>query len=275
MSFTRALHMAIMAALGLAFLLPLIWVGISAIRPEQEIFRYVSPVSWQTIWPSNPTAENLIGLWFSPFAVAIFNSIFVAAVTVIAGLFVSALAAFALAVIPFPGRNVVFTCMIVSFLIPFDAIAQPLHGIMRGLNLQNSYAGLILPGIGNGLAVFLLRQFFLGIPAELSEAGRVDGMTWFGVFWRLYLPLSMPALVSAGLILFIFQWQAYLWPLIIAPADKYKVAAVALAQFSTSYDVKFGLMFAGSMLVALIPMVILVFFQRQFTSSIAATGSKE
>ena len=269
------LHMAVVAAVALVFFLPLYWVTISSLRPEDDIFRYLNPFSLWTFFPNRLTFENIIGLWSGDFARAIFNSLFVAIVTVIAGLAVCTPAAFALAAIDFPGRALVFTVMIVSFLIPFDAIAVPLFYIMRGFNLQNTYTGLILPGVGNGLTVFLLRQFFLGIPKELREAAMVDGMGWFQIFWRIYLPLSTPALIGAGLIMFIFQWQAYLWPLLIAPSNDMKVAAVALAQFSTEYHVSFGLLFAGAMFLSLIPMVILVGFQQYFTGSVAATGSKE
>jgi multiple sugar transport system permease protein/putative chitobiose transport system permease protein len=194
---------------------------------------------------------------------------------VIGGLAVCAPAAFALSAIEFPGQGVVFLIMVVSFLIPFDAIAFPLYTIMQGLGLQNSYLGLILPGIGNGLAVFLLRQFFLGLPKELREAAMVDGMGWFGIFWHIYLPLSRPALISAALIMFVFQWQSFLWPLIIAPGTDYKVAAVAIAEFSSEHAANFGQTFAAAMFVSLIPMAILLAFQKYFTGSVAATGSKE
>jgi ABC-type glycerol-3-phosphate transport system permease component len=267
--------MAIIAAVALVFFMPLYWLTISSLRPEDDIFRYLNPFSLWTFIPNRLTFDNVINLWTGAFARAIFNSLFVAVVTVIVGLAVCAPAAFALAAIDFPGRSLVFTAMIVSFLIPFDAIAVPLFYIMRGFSLQNTYAGLILPGVGNGLTVFLLRQFFLGIPKELREAAMVDGMGWFQIFWRIYLPLSPPALISAGLIMFIFQWQAYLWPLLIAPSNDMKVAPVALAQFSTEYHVSFGLIFAGAMFLSLIPMVILVGFQQYFTGSVAATGSKE
>jgi ABC-type glycerol-3-phosphate transport system permease component len=267
--------MAVIAGVALVFFLPLYWLTVSSLRPEDDIFRYLNPFGPWTFIPNRLTFDNIVGLWSGAFARAIFNSLFVAIVTVIGGLAVCAPAAFALAVIDFPGRALVFTAMIVSFLIPFDAIAVPLFYIMRGVNLQNTYAGLILPGVGNGLTVFLLRQFFLAIPKELREAAMVDGMGWFQIFWRIYLPLSPPALISAGLIMFIFQWQAYLWPLLIAPSNEMKVAAVALAQFSTEYHVSFGLLFAGAMFLSLIPMAILVGFQRYFTSSVAATGSKE
>lgn len=270
-----ALHMAVIAAVALVFLFPLYWMMVSALRPEDDIFRYLNPFGILTVVPNRLTFDNIVGLWSGAFARAIFNSLFVAVVTVVAGLAVCAPAAFALAAIEFPGRAIVFSAMVISFLIPFDAIAVPLFYILRGLNLQNTYLGLVLPGVGNGLAVFLLRQFFFAIPKELKEAALVDGMSWFQIFWHIYLPLSRPALISAGIIMFIFQWQAYLWPLLIAPSNDYKVAAVALAQFSTEYHVSFGLLFAGATFLSLIPMVILVGFQQYFTGSVAATGSKE
>lgn len=257
------------------FFLPLWWITISAFRPIDEIFRYLSSLSVWTVFPRELTLASVTELWRSEFARAIFNSVFVSAITVAVGVIVCAAAAFALAVISFPGRNAVFTIMIVSFLIPFDAIALPLFNILRGVGLQNTYVGLILPGIGNGLAVFLLRQFFLGIPRELREAAMIDGMGYFGIFWRIYLPLSRHALVSAGLILFIFQWQAYLWPLLIAPAPDYKVAAVAIAQFSTTFEIRYDLIFAAAFFISAIPMVILVGFQQFFTESVASTGGKE
>jgi putative chitobiose transport system permease protein len=271
----RLLRGSVIALLGLVFFLPLWWVTVSALRPQEEIFAFLSPLSPWTLWPRSPTLAHVVELWSGPFARAIFNTMYVTAVTVVLGLVISAKAGFALAVIPFKFREVVFIVMVVSFLIPFDAIALPLFGIMRGYGLQNTYTGLILPGIGNGLAVFLLRQFFLGIPRELREAAMIDGMGWFGIFWRIYVPLSVPALIGAGLILFVFQWQAYLWPLIIAPAPDYKVAAVAIAQFSDFYGTNYSLIFAGSFFISIIPMLVLVVFQRFFAASIAASGSKD
>ena len=257
------------------FVLPLWWVAVSALRPEQEIFHFLSPLSVQTLVPLDPTLQNVVALWSSPFAQAIMNSVLVSAATVLLGLVICSAAAFALAVIDFPGQRIVFAAMVVSFLIPFDAVAVPLYGIMRGLHLQNTYTGLVLPGIGNGLAVFLLRQFFLGLPRDLRDAARMDGAGWFSIFRTIYLPLSGPALVSAALILFVFQWQAYLWPLLIAPQPRYKVAAVAVAEFASTYDVKYALVFAGALFISLIPMGVLLGFQRYFRASVASTGGKE
>ena len=272
---THPLRTLAVIVIAVLFFIPLWWVTVSALRPSDAIFRYLSPLSLWSFWPKDLTFDNIVELWQGNFRRAITNSIVVSGVTVIIGLVICSTAAFALAVIEFPLRGLVFMIMVVSFLIPFDAIAVPLFGIMRDMKLQNTYTGLILPGVGNGLAVFLLRQFFLGIPKELREAAVVDGLSWFGIYWRIYLPLSGPAMISAALILFVFQWQAYLWPLLIAPAPQYKVASVAIAQFSGQYKVDFGLIFAAALFISLIPMVVLTLLQRFYSASVAATGSKE
>ncbi len=269
------LRTVVVIGCALLFILPLWWIMVSALRPQGDIFRYLSPISPWTLLPKDFTLDSLIELWHGSFRHAIMNSIIVTSVTVLVGLAVCSAAAFALAVIDFPFRNAVFLVMVVSFLIPFDAIAVPLYQIMRGVNLQNTYTGLILPGIGNGLAVFMLRQFFLGIPKGLREAALVDGMSYFRIYWSIYLPLSIPALISAALMLFIFQWQAYLWPLLIAAAPQYKVASVAIAQFSSSVETNYSLIFAGALVISVIPMLVLTLFQRYYASSIASTGSKE
>jgi putative chitobiose transport system permease protein len=269
---------ALVAVLGtlvaLVFVLPLWWTVVSALRPERETFSTLSPVSIWTILPRHFTLSNFGHLSEGSFGLAMVNSVIVTVATVVIGLVICSMAAFALAVLDFPGRGVVFGFMVISFLIPFDAIAIPLTGIFRDADLQNSYLALILPGVGNGFAVFLLRGFFLGIPVELSEAARLDGLGWWGIFRRIYLPLSRPALIGAGLILFVFQWQAYLWPLLIAPTASKRVAPVAIAQFAGEHGVDFGAIFAGAVATAIVPLLVLLFFQRYFTESVTHTGVK-
>jgi multiple sugar transport system permease protein/putative chitobiose transport system permease protein len=262
------------AVIALLFIVPLWWTVASALRPQQETFSTVSPVTLWTLIPRHLTVDNFARLFDTQFARAMFNSMVVTVVTVVAGLAICALAAFALAVLRFPGRTVFFAVMVVSFLIPFDAIAIPLMSIFRGVHLENTYLALILPGVGNGFAVFLLRGFFKGIPFELAEAARVDGLGWWGIFWRIYLPLSRPAMIGAGLILFVFQWQAYLWPLLIAPDPEMQVAPVAIAQFAGQQGVDFGAIFAGATMTALVPLLVLLFFQRYFTQSVSSSAVK-
>ena len=262
---------AVVAAL---FVLPLWWTVASALRPQSETFSTLSPVSIWTLLPRELTLENFSQLARGDFALAMWNSLLVTAATIVLGLAICSAAAFALAVMDFPARTAIFGFMVISFLIPFDAIAIPLTSVFRDAGLQNTYLGLILPGIGNGFAVFLLRGFFMGIPKELGEAARVDGLGWWGIFWRIYLPLSRPALIGAGLILFVFQWQSYLWPLLIAPDPSKRVAPVAIAQFASEHGVDFGAIFAGSVVTALLPLLVLLFFQRYLTQSVTQTGVK-
>ncbi|MDI5938824.1 carbohydrate ABC transporter permease [Micromonospora sp. PTRAS2] len=260
------------AALAVA---PLLWAVVSSLRPGEEIFRYLSPVSVRTVVPSTVSLDNYRAVLESSFTLALLNSVLVTTVSVALGLAVSSLAAFALAMIPFPGRAALFGVMVVSFLVPFEAIAIPLASTFREADLQNTLVGLILPAVGNGLAIFLLRQFFLGIPTSLSEAARMDGLSWFGIYLRIYLPLSRASMVGAGLILFVFQWQSFLWPLLIAPAPAVRVAPVAIADFAQESGVDYGQMFAAATLTAVVPLLVLLFAQRQFASSLASTGERE
>jgi multiple sugar transport system permease protein/putative chitobiose transport system permease protein len=202
------------------------------------------------------------------------NSIIVALATVVVGLVVCSMAAFALAAIPFRGRGVVFGVVVVSFLIPFEAIAIPLSQAFRDWGLANSYTGLILPGVGNGLAIFTLRQFFLGVPSELREAAEMDGAGWWRVYWQIYLPLSRSALVGAGLILFLFQWQSFLWPVLIVDSDNMDLAPVTLAKNFGAFTSDYGRVFAEAVAISIIPAVLLLVFQRFFVASLKTSGSK-
>jgi|1186.fasta_scaffold63266_2 putative chitobiose transport system permease protein len=259
---------------ALLFLLPLWWTVAGALRPQRETFRTLSPVTIWTVLPKHLELANFRRLIDGAFGRAILNSVGVTAATVVIGLAICATAAFALAVLDFPGRSAVFALMVVSFLVPFDAIAIPLTSIFRDAGLQNTYLALVLPGVGNGFAVFLLRGFFQNVPADLADAARVDGLGWWGIFLRIYLPLSKPALIGAGLILFVFQWQSYLWPLLIAPDPQYRVAPVAIAQLAGEHGVDFGGIFAGAVVTAGIPLLVLLFFQRYFTESLSSSGLK-
>jgi putative chitobiose transport system permease protein len=270
----RSLRLITIVACGLAFLLPIWWMLVTALRPQGEAFRYLSLSAWSFL-PNNPTLNNFIAVIQGPFARAVVNTAIVSLATVVVGLAVCSMAAFALAAMDFRGRAVVFAIVVVSFLIPFDAIVVPLAQIMRSGSLQNSYTALVLPAIGNGMVVFLLRQFFLGIPKELREAAMIDGLGWFGIFLRIYLPVSTNALISAAIILFINQWQSYLWPLLVAPAAGFKMVAVAIAEMSALQTVKYEQVFAAAFITSLVPLLVLWIALRFFGASIATTGSKD
>jgi putative chitobiose transport system permease protein len=259
---------------GFLFLLPIWWTFTGSLRPNSDIFSNLDHISWRTFFPANLTLSNYATLFGGGIGHATLNSLFVAAVTIVLGLVICSCAAFALAAIDFRGRNVVFVVVLISFLVPFEAIAIPLANLFRDWDLANTYAGLILPGLGNGMAIFLLRTFFLAVPVELAEAGRMDGLGWWGIFSRIYIPLSRPALIGAGLTLFLFQWQSYVWPLLIGTDDQHTLAPIALATLEGQHSVNYGALFAGSIVLTLIPLIMIISFQRYFVQSATTSGLK-
>lgn len=273
---TRTVSMTLfVAVVSLVFVIPFVWIVITSLRPTEEALRYTAPFERRTFIPDSLTLDNYVELVTGPFLRAITNSLLVASASVVVGLVFASTAAYAFATVEFRGRGVLFAVVVFSFMIPFEVLAIPLSSAVRDLDLTNSYITLVLPGIGNGLAVFLLRQFFLGVPKELGEAASIDGASWAGVFWRIYLPLSRPALISAGLMIFLFQWQAYLWPLLVTTDTDHEVGSVALARFfGQSYDADYGLIFAGAAVLAGVPALLLLFFQRHLVETGASSGLK-
>ncbi|QAY72242.1 carbohydrate ABC transporter permease [Agromyces protaetiae] len=259
---------------ALAFLLPLAWMLFGSFRTETDLFTSQYPLTPWILFPRTFTLDNYTGVLGGVFSLSVVNSILVTAVTVLVGLLVNAMAAFAFALSRGRGAPILFGFVVLCFLIPFDALAVPLANLFKDWSLWNTYAGLILPGIANGFVIFALRQFFLAIPGELAEAARIDGLSSWGIFWRIYLPLSKPALIGAGFTLFLFQWGAYLWPLLIGTAPDKMLGPIALASLSSQTEVHWGQIFAGAVLLTIVPMLLLLFFQRHFTGSLSTSGSK-
>lgn len=259
---------------ALAVFLPLWWVFASSLRPGNTFVEYVTPLSWLAFIPVGGDLTNYQGLLSGVFITGLLNSFLVAGLTIVFGLAIAVLAAYALATMDFPGRRAVFTGIVLVAMIPFDAIAIPLVSLFQDWGLNDSYAGLILPALANGFAIFVLRQFFMAIPSELMDAAEVDGLGRFGTLWRIVLPLSKPALIGAGMMLFLSQWQAYLWPLLIGTSPERQLAPIALANLSTQFTVDLGQILAGSFVLSIIPMILLLLFQRQYTESLSTTGLK-
>lgn len=262
-------------AITVAFMVPVAWLVAGGLRPSDEIFSSLTPLSLDTFIPKAADFENFENAMAGPFRTGLINSLIVAVSTVVGGLVVCSLAAFALSAIRLPGRNVIFMAIIFSFLVPEEVIALPLSLLFSKWGLQNTYAGLILPFLGNGMVIFLLRQFFMAIPTQLVDAAKVDGAGWLRIFATIYLPLSLPALISGGLILFNGQWQAYLWPLLMTTREDQYLAPITLGLMVGQYKTDFGQIFAASTILSLIPAAILLIFQRYFTDSIANSGIKE
>jgi ABC-type glycerol-3-phosphate transport system permease component len=241
---------------------------LGSFRPSSEIVLESSGLTLNLFLPSAPTISNYVNLLQTPFGFSLVTSIFVAAAVTTGGLVVCSLAAFALSAIRFRYRELVFAAVVISFAIPGDATAFALLRLARSWGLENNVVGLILPGIGDGIVIFLLRQFFRGIPSELIDAARMDGASWGSILLRVYVPLSKPALIGGALILFITQWQAYLWPLLIISNGALDLAPISLVkEVYGQYTVDYGQMFAGAVILTAVPALVLVPLQRFFVRS--------
>lgn len=273
-AWATAVLTAAAAISAIAVFLPLWWVFASSLRPGNTFVDYVTPLSWLAFIPIGGDLTNYQGLLSGVFLTGLANSFLVAGLTIVFGLAIAVLAAYALATMDFPGRRIIFTGIVLVAMIPFDAIAIPLVSLFQDWGLNDSYAGLVLPALANGFAIFVLRQFFMAIPSELMDAAEVDGLGRLGTLWRIVLPLSKPALIGAGMMLFLSQWQAYLWPLLIGTSPERQLAPIALANLSTQFTVDLGQILAGSFVLSIIPMILLLLFQRQYTESLSTTGLK-
>jgi multiple sugar transport system permease protein len=260
---------------SLCFVLPLIWSLASSLRPLDEIFKYTSPFSLKAFFPDHLDLSAYVSIfWDKGFGIAVFNSVFVATATVLGGLIINGLAGFVFAVFQFPGRQLLFFITVLSFLVPFEAISIPLYNVIKLLGWIDSYYALIIPGLANGVVIFLFRQFFSQIPRELAEAARMDGAGWLRILWQIYLPLSKPVIISAALLIFLFQWESFLWPLICTRSEHLKVIQVALAGFQERYTTLWNELFAASNVATLIPLFVLLPLQRFYIQGVTGAGFK-
>ena len=260
--------------LATVFILPALWILGGSLRPSGEIFGSISPLSWRTLIPSSVSLDNYISLLSGGFATALANSFVASILAVAVGLALSALASYALAVLSFRGRSAVFAFVVVSFMVPFEAIAIPLSQQFGDWGLTNTVVGLVLPAIGNGLAIFNLRQYFLSLPDSLREAARIDGASEIRILWSIYVPNSGSALTNSGLLIFLGQWTSYLWPLLVINEQDRQVAPVALAKTFGEYSTDFGQNFAGAVMLALVPALLMFAMQRFFGGIAMSRGEK-
>ena len=262
--------------LALIVLLPLAFALVSSFRPLDEIYKYMSPVTWRTFWPSELTFEAYQSLFVDRgFGRTLLNTFLVGFSSVLGGLVLGSMAAFAFVYFEFRGKAALFLLVLLTFMIPFEVISIPLYSLVNQLGWIDTYAGIIVPGLANGLVVFLFRQFFLELPYSLIESARMDGASWGRVYARIVMPLCKPVTVSASLLIFIQQWESFMWPLIATRSKEYKVIQVALSDFITEYGTYWNEMFAAAILSVLIPVILLIPLQRYYVQGIANTGSKE
>ena len=266
---------AVLAAIAVIALFPLIYIILASFRTDEEIFRYALPFSIHTLIPVEWTLENykVIFTQFS-FWRPILNTCLVVLILVPLNLMVASVAAYAFAFFDFKWKNALFAIFIVSFMVPTDSIALPLYSLISDMGLVNSLTALILPSISSGLAMFLFTQFFRGIPKSLLEAARVDGANWSHIFFRIVSPLSIPVFITAGLMIFVSEWNNYLWPLLVTRSEEVRTIQVSLAYFKDENETFWSYIYAASSISAIVPVLVYLPLQKYFVQGIASSGIK-
>lgn len=254
---------------------PLLWAITSSLRPDTEIYQYALPFQWHTFVPVEFTLDAYKSLFTEfNFQRPIINTLIVSLLTVLFSCIVNSIAAFGFAFFHFKGKKALYALVLVSFMVPFESIAIPLYKVVYQFDWVNTFKGLIVPGVADGLVLFLFVQFFSGIPQELFEAARIDGANWFQIYLRILIPMSKPVLITAALMVFINQWNSFLWPLLVAHGRDIRLIQVALSDFTAEHVTLWSCLYASSVVSALIPLLLFLPFQKYYVEGITSSGIK-
>jgi multiple sugar transport system permease protein len=272
----RILIELLVAAVAVLFVLPVVLIFITSFKPDAEI------VKFESVIPKNPAQgwqENYAHVLGTPEDIPIFrwllNSIFISGSVTLLVLIVDSLAAYALARLNLPGKRWVFALILATLMVPGQILLVPVYLILNHLGWIDSPLALIVPAGAGAFGVFLLHQFFRGVPRELEEAAAIDGCSRFGIYWHVMLPLTRPALATLGIFTFIGSWNDFLAPLVFLDSVEHYTLPVGVALFQSSYASEYGLTLSASVLCTLPMIVIFLLFSRQIIRGMALSGLKE
>jgi multiple sugar transport system permease protein len=267
---TMAASYAILLLLSLTMVFPFIWMLLSSFKDATQIFQL-------RLFPTKPTLENYATILLSKrsrFPQWFLNSAIVAACTTSSVLFFDSLLGYTLSKFTFPGKKLIFLLIISTLMIPTEMLVIPWYALARALKWGNTYWGIMFPGMISAFGVFLMRQFMSTIPDDLIDAARIDGRSEFMIFITVVMPLVTPALATLAIFNFIGNWNAFLWPLIIASRPAMFTLPVGLANFSGEAGSDWHLIMTGAT-VSMIPLVVIfLLFQKQIVRGIAMSGLK-
>ncbi len=261
----------LLVSIAFVMLFPLLWlIGTAFKSPTENIFQFPPQ-----LFPRQPTFQNFIRVWESnPFGQYLFNSTVVAVLTVSLNLLFCSLAAYPLARLEFRGKDLIFTGVVSTIMIPFQIVMIPLYILVVQLGLRNTYLGVIFPDIASAFGIFLLRQAFQGVPKELEEAARMDGCSELGLWWNVMLPAIRPALVTLAIFVFIGSWSDFLWPLIVLDRPEYYTLPLGVASLAGTFSLDWRLIAAGSV-ISIAPILLLfLFMQRYIVPTETGSGVK-
>jgi multiple sugar transport system permease protein len=265
---TMILISGAMGVLALFTVAPLLWMLSGAFKRADQVFQL-------SLIPAAPTLDNFVYVLTQvPFLRYMLNSLIVALVVTVAALFFHSMAGYALARLRFPGRDVLFFLIYATLMVALPVILVPLYVIVRTLGMVDNFAGLIVPSIFNAFGIFLLRQYFLGLPRELEEAAELDNCGYWRIYWHVALPLARPIMAALAVFFFLYNWNSFLWPLTITNNQDLWMIQLGIASFHSEHSAAWNYIMAASTLAAAPTMALFFVFQRQIVSSLKSTGMK-
>jgi multiple sugar transport system permease protein len=264
----RALLYLIMLLGGLGMVFPFVWMVVSSLKSASEIYSL-------SLVPPNPSLANYREvLDETPFVRWFANSLLVALITTASVAFFDSLVGYVLAKFRFPGRQVIFVVILSTLMVPTEMLVIPWYVLAINMHWTDSYWGIMFPGVISAFGIFLMRQFFMGVPDDLLDAARLDGFSEFRIFWKIALPLVKPALAALCIFTFLGNWNAYIWPLIVVRSEEMRTLPVGVAFFSSEAGSAFHLIMAAAAMATIPVILVFIVFQRQIIKGIALTGVK-
>ena len=261
----------ILILIALVMIIPFLWMLSAAIKSDREVFQ-MNPFVWI---PENPKWSNYVNIWTKiPFGKFVQNTVFLTIVVTILQLVTSSFAAYSFAKLNFKYKSGLFLAYIATIAMPWQVYMVPQFIMMRKMGLNDKLLAIICLQAFSAFGVFMMKQFYEGIPDDLCEAARIDGMSEYKIYAKIMLPLSKPALSTLTIFTFVATWNDYLGPLIYLKSQEKKTIQLGLKMFISQYSSDYGLIMAGSVL-SLIPVLIMfLLLQRYFVEGVASTGLK-
>ncbi|MCZ8514247.1 carbohydrate ABC transporter permease [Paenibacillus filicis] len=269
-SLRKALLYVLIIFVSLSMVVPFIWMISASLKSEAEVFGF--PIRWI---PSTFYWSNYVKVWVKlPFFSYYMNTIKIAVSTTLLQIITCSMAAYAFSKVRFPERDNLFFLYVATMMIPYQVMMIPQFLLMKQLGMINSHWALILLGAFSPFGVFLFRQFFMSIPEELSEAARIDGLSEFGIYFRIMLPLTRPAIASLTIFTFMHAWNDFLGPLIYLNSDNLFTLQLGMQHFQSEHATEYGPLMAAAV-SAVIPTIIIYFLaQDHFVEGISAGAVK-
>ncbi|WP_175953627.1 carbohydrate ABC transporter permease [Schaalia sp. Marseille-Q2122] len=283
----RVFSYLVLVGLAVFFLFPLIFMFVSSLKADTQIVSDMD--SLRAFLPVGEISlDNYYGVFNRvPVAQFLINSLLVTILTVVLGLFINSMCAFALSRMEWKGKGMAFAFIIATLIVPFETIAVPMvywvsrlpilvweDGMVKyDFGWMNTYGVQIIPFIANAFSIFLFAQYFKTIPTSLDEAARIDGAGWFTIYRRIIMPLSGPAFATVAILTFLPAWNQYLWPLMVVQQEKLRPVMVGM-QYFFQLDTAWGEVMAYTSLITLPVLIVFMSFQRAFIQSVAASGVK-